>query len=48
MEVKGGDIQHYEIKPSENGGLASVDDYVTHKVLIYDTTLGSCIPPQKL
>ena len=34
------------IKTSDNGGLASVVDSVTHKVLISDTTLRSFIPPQ--
>ena len=34
------------IKPYNNGGLASVVDSVTQKVLIIDTTLRSYIPPQ--
>ena len=34
------------IKSSDNGGLVSLFDYVTQKVLIYDTTLRSFIPPQ--
>ena len=34
------------IKPFNNGGLASLVDYVTHKVLISDTKLRSFIPPQ--
>ena len=34
------------IKKSENGGLESVVDLVTHKVLISDTTLRPFIPPQ--
>ena len=46
MEVSVRDLQNYMIKPFENGGLASVVDYVTQKVLIYDTTLRSFIPPQ--
>ena len=34
------------IKPSDNGGLDSVDDQATRKVLISDTTLRLFIPPQ--
>ena len=34
------------IKPYDNGGLASVVDYMTQKVLIIDTTLRLFIPPQ--
>ena len=40
------DIQNYMIKPSDNGGLKIVVDYVTHTVLISYTTLRSFIPPQ--
>ena len=34
------------VKPYDNGGLESVVDYVTQKVLIRYTTLRSFIPPQ--
>ena len=33
------------IKPSYNGGMASIVDYVTYKVLISDTTSRSFTPP---
>ena len=33
------DINNDMIKPSDNGGLESVADSVTHKELISDTTL---------
>ena len=39
------DIQNDTIKPSDNGGLDSVVDSVTNKVLISDTKLRSFIPP---
>ena len=39
-------IQNDTIKLSMNGGLTSVVDYVTQKVLISDTALRSFIPPQ--
>ena len=46
MEISVRDLQNDMIKPYENGGLASVVDSLTQKVLISDTTLRSFIPPQ--
>ena len=46
MKISVWGLQNDMIKPSENGGLASVIYYVTDKVLIRDTTLRSFIPPQ--
>ena len=40
------DIQKFMIKISDNGGLASLVEPVTQKVLISDTTLKLFIPPQ--
>ena len=40
------DLHNDTIKPSDNGRLASVVDYVTQKVPISDTALRSSIPPQ--
>ena len=46
MEVYAKDIQNDMIQSSDNGGLESVVDSVTHKGLISDTTLRLFIPPQ--
>ena len=46
MEISVRNIHNDMIKPFENGGLASVSDYVTYKVMISDTALGSFIPPK--
>ena len=46
MEIYVRDIQNDMIKPPDNGGLVSVVDSATHKVLISDTTLRLFIPPQ--
>ena len=46
MEIYVGDIHNDMIKPYKNGGLMSVVDSVTHKLLISDKTLRSFIPPQ--
>ena len=46
MDISVRDLQNDAIKSSENGTLASVVDYMTHKVLISDTTLRSFIPLQ--
>ena len=40
------DIHNDMIKPSNNGGLASVVDSMTQKLLISDTSLRLLIPPQ--
>ena len=40
------DLQNDMIKPFDNGGLASVVDSPTNKVLISDTTLTSFLTPQ--
>ena len=45
MDISVRDLQDYMIKPFENGGLESVVDSVTHKVMISDTTLWSFILP---
>ena len=37
MEIYVRDIHNYKIKPFDNGRLASVVDYVAHKVMISDT-----------
>ena len=39
------DIHNYMIKTFKNGELESEVNYVTHKVLIVDTTFMSFIPP---
>ena len=44
ISVRG--LQNDMIKPFENGGLDSVVDSVTQKLIISDTTLRSFIPPQ--
>ena len=46
MEISIRDIKNDTTKPSEDGGLESVGDYVTQKVPINGTTLRSFIPPQ--
>ena len=46
MDISVRDLQDDMIKLFDNDGLASVVDYVTHKVLISDTTLKSNIPPK--
>ena len=46
MDISVRNIHNDMIKPSDNGGLESVVDSVTHKLLIIDTTIGSFIPPQ--
>ena len=46
MDIYVRDLQNDMIKPFDNGGLESLVDSVTHKVLISDTTLRSFIPPQ--
>ena len=45
MEIYVRDLHNYMLKPFDNGGLASVVNSVTHKLLIIDTTLRSFIPP---
>ena len=40
------DLHNDMIKISYNGGLESVVDFVTHKVLISDTSLRLFIPPK--
>ena len=45
MKISFRDLRNDMIKPSKNGGLASVVDSVINKVLISDTTLRSFIPP---
>ena len=40
------DLHNHMIKPSNNGGLVSVADYMIQKLLISDTVLRSFIPPQ--
>ena len=44
ISVRG--LHNNVIKLSYNGGLDIVADYVTHKLLISDTTLRSFLPPQ--
>ena len=46
MEISVRDLHNDKIKPFENGGLTSIVDSMTHKVMISDTTLKSFIPPQ--
>ena len=46
MDIFVSDIHNDMLKLFDNGGFASVVDYVTHKVLIRDTTLMLFIPPQ--
>ena len=46
MEIYVRDIHNDMIKPPDNGGLESVVDSVTHKLLISGTTLRLFIPPQ--
>ena len=46
MEISVRDLHNDTIKVIENGGLESLIDYVTHRVLISDTLLRSFIPPQ--
>ena len=46
MDISVRDLQDDMIKLFDNDGLASVVEYVTHKVLISDTTLRSFIPPK--
>ena len=46
MDISIRGIHNDMIKQSDNGGLASIVDSVTHKVLISDTTLRLFIPPQ--
>ena len=46
MDISFGGVQNYMIKRSDNGGLDSVDDYVTQKLLISDATLSFFIPPR--
>ena len=46
MNISVGDIHNDMIKPYNNGGLESVFDSLTYKVLISDTKLRSFIPPQ--
>ena len=43
MDIYVRDLQNGMIKPSVNGGLASLTDFVTQEVLISDTTFGSFI-----
>ena len=38
MDISVMDIHNDMIKPSNNGGLESVVDYITHKLLISDKT----------
>ena len=46
MNIYVRDIHNYMIKPSENGGLASVVDYINQKVPISNTRLRSFITPK--
>ena len=46
MDISVRGLQNYMIKPSGNSGLASVVDYVTHKLLVSDTKLRSFIAPK--
>ena len=46
MKISAGDLHNNMITPSDNGGLVVVANFVTHKVLISDTTLGLFIPSQ--
>ena len=46
MDISARYIHNDMIKQSENGGLESVVDYITHKVMISDTILRLFIPPQ--
>ena len=46
MDISIRGLQNDLIKPYVNGGLESLADSVTQKVLIIDTTLKSFIPPQ--
>ena len=46
MDISVRDIHNDMIKPYEIGGLASVIDYVTQKLMISDTKLRSFITPQ--
>ena len=39
LEICVRDLHNYMITPSENGGLESVVDYMTHKLIISDTAL---------
>ena len=45
-DISGWDLRNDMIKPYVNGGLASLVDSVTLKLLLSDTTLRSFIPPQ--
>ena len=44
MEISVRYLHNNMIKPSKNGGLESVVDFVTHNLLIRDTTLRLFIP----
>ena len=46
MGISVRDIHNDNIKPSKNGDLESVVDYVTQNFLISGTTLRLFIPPQ--
>ena len=46
MEIYTRDLHNDMIKPFDNGLMESLVDSVTHKILISDTTLRSCITPQ--
>ena len=46
MDITVRDLHNDTIKPSDDGGLESVVDSVTQKVLISDTTFRLFIPPQ--
>ena len=46
MDIYVRDLQNDMIKPYYNGGLASVFDSTTQKLLISDTTLRPFIPPK--
>ena len=46
MEISVRVLHNDMIKPSENGGLSIVVDYVTHKLPISYTTSRLFIPPQ--
>ena len=46
MKIYNRDLHNDTIKTSDNGGLESIVDYMTQKVLIIDTTLRSFIRPK--
>ena len=46
MAISVRDLHNDMIKPFDNGGLASVADSVTHKLMINDTKFRSFIPPK--